>query len=76
MASTGQSLIPPSRCSDAHTDAISAWTLLASAVMTDSGTRDQLIQGAWTTTSHNVTRGPFFDHYNATSGVGIDGYAG
>ena len=57
---------------------ISAWLLFTSAIVTDDGVRDQLIESAWNRASFNGTGGGVptqFNNGNASS-IGQGGMAG
>lgn len=53
-----------------------AWLLFTSAIVTDSGVRDQLIASAWTRANFNGTGGGVPAQFNNVNGNGQGGMAG
>ncbi|KAH9942459.1 uncharacterized protein BXZ73DRAFT_88030 [Epithele typhae] len=53
-----------------------AWTLFTAATVTDTGVRNQFIQGAWARANSNATAGALPDDYDDNSGRILNGPAG
>ena len=48
-----------------------AWSLFASAVMTDARVKNKLIQSAWSQANSSVTQSAFMNYYDSDTGAAL-----